>query len=151
MVTQKRESHKIKHSDRKQESCYQERGMVCGCPGGRGFYLGWTGSTNGQRWQLRVWVAQSRLTLRSPGLYPTRLICPWNFPGKNTGVVAIPFSRGSSWPRDRTCISCTGRQILCYSATREAQNICIFIAHSRCCTAETNRTLWSNYPPIKNK
>ena len=29
--------------------------------------------------------------------------------------VAIPFSRGSSWPRDRTCvsyISCTGRRVL---------------------------------------
>ena len=26
--------------------------------------------------------------------------------------VAISFSRGSSWPRDRTCVSCTGRQIL---------------------------------------
>ena len=24
--------------------------------------------------------------LRPPGLYPTRLLCPWNFPGKNTGV-----------------------------------------------------------------
>ena len=31
MVTQKRLSHKIKHSDRKQESCYQEWGMVCAC------------------------------------------------------------------------------------------------------------------------
>ena len=26
--------------------------------------------------------------------------------------VAISFSRGSSWPRDRTCVSCIGRQIL---------------------------------------
>ena len=25
--------------------------------------------------------------------------------------VALPFSRGSSWPRDRTCVSCIGRQI----------------------------------------
>ena len=25
--------------------------------------------------------------------------CPWDSPGKNTGVVAIPFSRGSSWHR----------------------------------------------------
>ena len=37
------------------------------------------------------------------------------FSGKNTGWVAIPSSRGSFWPRDRTrvsCISCIGRQIL---------------------------------------
>ena len=40
------------------------------------------------------------------GLYPTRLLCPWDFPGKNTGLVAISFSRGSSGPRDRTWISC---------------------------------------------
>ena len=26
--------------------------------------------------------------------------------------VAIPFSRGSSRPRERTCVSCTGRQML---------------------------------------
>ena len=26
--------------------------------------------------------------------------------------VAISFSRGSSWPRDQTCVSCIGRQIL---------------------------------------
>ena len=40
------------------------------------------------------------------GLQPTRLLCPWDSPGKNTWV-AISFSRGSSWSRDRTCISCT--------------------------------------------
>ena len=30
--------------------------------------------------------AGSRLTLRPRGLQPTRLLCPWAFPGKNTGV-----------------------------------------------------------------
>ena len=30
--------------------------------------------------------------------------------------IAISFSRGSSQPRDRTCVSCTGRQILYHSA-----------------------------------
>ena len=33
--------------------------------------------------------------------------------------VAISFSRGSSKPRDQTCITCTGRQILYHWATRE--------------------------------
>ena len=33
--------------------------------------------------------------------------------------VAISFSRGSSWPRDRTCISCIGRWILYHGATKE--------------------------------
>ena len=34
--------------------------------------------------------------------------------------VAISFSRGSSWPRDRTCIPCIVRQILYHWATRKA-------------------------------
>ena len=32
-------------------------------------------------------------SLRSQGLQPTRLLCPWNFLGKNTGVVAMSYSR----------------------------------------------------------
>ena len=39
-------------------------------------------------------------------LYPARLLCPWDFPGKNTGVAAISYSRGSSRPRDLTGVSC---------------------------------------------
>ena len=34
--------------------------------------------------------------------------------------VAISSSRGSSWPRYRTCVSCTGRQFLQHWVTREA-------------------------------
>ena len=34
--------------------------------------------------------------------------------------VAISFSRGSSWPRNWTCVSCIGRQILYCWATRKA-------------------------------
>ena len=30
--------------------------------------------------------AQLCLTLRSYGLYTARLLCPWDFPGKKTGV-----------------------------------------------------------------
>ena len=45
--------------------------------------------------------------LRPHGLQPARLLCPWDSPGKNTGVGAISFFRGCSRLRDRTCISCT--------------------------------------------
>ena len=31
-------------------------------------------------------VSQSCPTLQPRGLGPTRLLCPWHFPGKNTGV-----------------------------------------------------------------
>ena len=34
--------------------------------------------------------------------------------------VSIPFSRGSLQPRDRICVSCTGRWLLYHWATREA-------------------------------
>ena len=34
--------------------------------------------------------------------------------------VAISFSRGSPWPRDRTQVSCIGRRILYHWATQEA-------------------------------
>ena len=47
-----------------------------------------------------------------PWIVPARFICPWDFPGKNTGWVAISFSMESSHPRDRICISCIGRWIL---------------------------------------
>ena len=46
---------------------------------------------------------------------PARLLCPWNFPGKDTGVEAIPFSRGPPQTADQihiSCISCFGRWIL---------------------------------------
>ena len=33
-------------------------------------------------------------SLRPHGLEPTRLLCPWNSPGKNTGVVSHFFLRG---------------------------------------------------------
>ena len=44
-------------------------------------------------------------SLQSCGLQPVRLLCPWDFSGKNTGVSCISYSRRSSWPRGPTCIS----------------------------------------------
>ena len=35
--------------------------------------------------------------------------CSWFFPGRILERVAISFSRGSSWPRDQTHVSCNGR------------------------------------------
>ena len=45
-------------------------------------------------------------SLQPYGLQSSRLLCPQDSPGKNTGVAAISSSRGSSRPRDQTCISC---------------------------------------------
>ena len=49
------------------------------------------------------------ILLWPPGLWTVRLLCPWNFPGKNTGVgchFLLSRSLGSSQPKDRTHISC---------------------------------------------
>ena len=54
-------------------------------------------------------------TLQSHGLQPARLLCPWDSPCKNTEVGCHAPSRGSSPPRDGTCIfylSCIGRHVL---------------------------------------
>ena len=40
-------------------------------------------------------------SLQPHGQEPSRLLCPWNFPGKNTGVGSHFLSRGSSWPSDQ--------------------------------------------------
>ena len=56
--------------------------------------------------------AQLCLSLRPSGLSPTRPLCPWESPARTLEGVAMPSSRGSSRPRDQTCISCTGRRIL---------------------------------------
>ena len=51
-------------------------------------------------------VAKSCLTLRPHGLWSARLLCPWDFPGKNIGVGSHFLLQGSSLPR---CLYC--RQI----------------------------------------
>ena len=56
-------------------------------------------------WRLEVWggvgwcvlVIQSCLTLWPHGLQPARFLCPWNSPGKNTGVGCL-FRGGEIWP-----------------------------------------------------
>ena len=54
---------------------------------------------DGWQWQVSPSVVSD--SLQPHRLQPTRLLCPCNSPGKNTGGGAIPFSRGSSWPRDQ--------------------------------------------------
>ena len=53
-------------------------------------------------------------SLRPHVLSPTRLLCPWDFLARILEWVAIPFSRGSSRPREQNCISCIGRWALCH-------------------------------------
>ena len=54
-------------------------------------------------------------TRRPHGLYSL-----WNSPGQNTGVVAFPFSRGPSQPRNWTGVSSTASRFFTNWAIREA-------------------------------
>ena len=51
---------------------------------------------------------------------PPRFFVHGILQGRVLAWVAIASSRGSFWPRDRTCISYTGRQILYHRGSREA-------------------------------
>ena len=59
--------------------------------------------------QMKVKVAQS---------------CPTLWSGQNTGWVAVPFSRGSSQPRDQPQVSHIAGRFFTSWATREAQEYC---------------------------
>ena len=43
-------------------------------------------------------------SLQPHGLQPTSLLCPWDFPGKITGMGCHFLLWGFSWPRDQVCI-----------------------------------------------
>ena len=43
-------------------------------------------------------------SLQPRGLEPTRLLYPWDFPGKNNGVSCHSLLQGPSQPRDQTLI-----------------------------------------------
>ena len=61
------------------------------------------------------------LVAQPHGLYPARLLCPWDSPGKNTGMgVAISFSRAYSQPRNWTRVSCIAGRFFTKWAMREA-------------------------------
>ena len=70
---------------------------------------------------LYLLESESRSAL-SDCLWPHVLHSPWNSPGQNTGEGSyIPFSRGSSQPRDQTQVSHITGGFFTSLATREAQ------------------------------
>jgi len=63
---------------------------------------------------MKVLVTQSFLTLWPHGLQFTKLLCPWDFLGKNTGVGCYSLLHREN-PRDWTWVSCISwKQILCH-------------------------------------
>ena len=69
------------------------------------------------RWKVKVKVAQSCPTHCDPMDYKVHGILP----ARTLEWVAYPFSSGSSWPRDRTQVSCMAGGFFTTRATREAQ------------------------------
>ena len=59
-------------------------------------------------------------SVMSNSLWPHGLYSLWNSPGQNTGGVAVPFSRRSSQPRDRTQVSHSPSRLFTNWATSEA-------------------------------
>ena len=71
-------------------------------------------------WGCKESVTQSCPTLRPHGLQPARLLCPWDFSGRNTGVGCVSCSRGSSRSRNWT-MSPALQALLYHWTTGEAQ------------------------------
>ena len=73
--------------------------------------------------RIEVKIAQS-----CPTLWPHGLYSPWNSPGQNLELVAIPFSRGSSQPRGWPQVSLTAGGFFTSWATRkESVHVCISV------------------------
>ena len=73
-------------------------------------------------------VAQSCLTLCNP----TRLLCPWNSPGKKTGVGSHPPFQGIflTWGMNPLQAACTAGRFFTLWATREIQSVFLTLAKS---------------------
>ena len=72
-----------------------------------------------------------------------RLLCPWDLPGKKTGVGCHFLLGGSSQPRDRTHVFCIDRQILYHWATWKALLIQVLKLWPGCYKGIINRQhLW---------
>ena len=56
------------------------------------------------------------------GLQLTRLLCPWDFPGKNTEAGCHALLQGIFPTQDQTWVSCVGRQSLYHCVTCEARS-----------------------------
>ena len=84
-------------------------------------------------------------SLQPRGLQPSRLLCPWDFPGRHTGGGVISFSRGSPRPRNQTRIASIGRQIL-YTTELPGKPLSILYTISIVYTCQS-QSLNSSHPP----
>ena len=82
-------------------------------------------------------------SLQLQGLWPSRLLCPWDSLGKDTGVGCHFLSRASSWHRDRFWVSCIVGGFFTNWATREWEK----------CKSKLQwgiTSYWSEWPSFKS-
>ena len=92
-------------------------------------------------------VAQSCLTLYEPlDCSPPGTSAHGIFQARILEWVAIPFSRGSSWPRDRTQVSCIAGRCFNLWATREA-DIMFMLKFS---TTNVASMIWGDFTPANS-
>ena len=91
----------------------------------------WSGSALWSRWWRHRCAGSLSPSLQPQGLEPTRLLCLWDFLGRNTAVSChfllqgIFPTQGSN--ASLSCVSCIGRQIFFFyhCATWEAPDVII--------------------------
>ena len=82
----------------------------------------WTTITGKATWSSVYSCSVTYDSMCPPGLQPTRLLCPWDAPGNNTGVDCHALLRGifpTQGSNPHLCVSCIGRWILYYCAACE--------------------------------
>ena len=68
--------------------------------------------------KITVKAAQLCDSWRLRGPQPTRLLCPWDSPGKTTGVGGQSLLQGIFWIQGSKLVSCIARRIL-YCLSRQ--------------------------------
>ena len=77
---------------------------------------------------------QSCLTLRPHGLQPSTVLCPWDFPGKNTGVGCHVLLQGIfQTQKSNPNLFCIGRHVLYHQCHLESPRICVLNTYSLSC------------------
>ena len=77
----------------------------------------------------RVYGGCRQVTSNSATLWTARLLCPWDFPGKNTGVGCYFLFQGFFPTQDETPVSCSGQILYRWTTqggpTECLRNVCI--------------------------
>jgi len=99
---------------------------------------------------MKVLVAQSCLTLHDPmDCSPSGSSANEILQARILEWVAISFSRGSSWLRDRTQISHLAGRFITIWATKEAQYTDLHIEHLSKAVLSNRNTMWTTWVNLK--